>query len=154
MPLQLMDFAYRYTSSVLSDAVHVQAEGYDQASTSTDTHGRGRGAGRGAGGAAARGVAAAAEEGDVSLSALRMARLEYILPFERAASAMMASTASRQECTIWVRSGPEAPPRIISIAVPCIRDHTASIRRVCWRGLPPRRCVRRRRIRLKEGQGS
>lgn len=68
-----MDFAYRYTSSVLSDAVHVQAEGYDQASTNTDTHGRGRGAGRGAGGAAARGVAAAAEEGDVSLSALRMA---------------------------------------------------------------------------------
>ena len=68
-----MDFAYRYTSSVLSDAVHVQSEGYDQANTSTDTHGRGRGAGRGAGSAAARSAVAMAEEGDVSLSALRMA---------------------------------------------------------------------------------
>lgn len=74
VPLQLMDFAYRYTSSVLSDAVHVQAEGYDQAAANADTHGRGRGAGRGAGGASgARGAAATAEEGDVSLSALRMA---------------------------------------------------------------------------------
>jgi transcription initiation factor TFIID subunit 9B len=73
VPLQLMDFAYRYTSSVLSDAVHVQAEGYDQASTNPDTHGRGRGAGRGAGGAGARSAAAAVEEGDISLSALRMA---------------------------------------------------------------------------------
>jgi transcription initiation factor TFIID subunit 9B len=73
VPLQLMDFAYRYTSSVLSDAVHVQAEGYDQVSTSTDTHGRGRGAGRGQGGTGAKGAAATAEEGDVGLSALRMA---------------------------------------------------------------------------------
>lgn len=80
MPLQLMDFAYRYTSSVLSDAVHVQAEGYDQASTNTDSHGRGRGAGRGAG-ASGRGAAGTgADEGDVSLSALRMAiasRMSY-----------------------------------------------------------------------------
>ena len=73
VPLQLMDFAYRYTSSVLSDAVYVQAEGYDQGSASTDTHGRGRGAGRGQGGTGAKGAAATAEEGDVSLSALRMA---------------------------------------------------------------------------------
>ena len=28
VPLQLLDFAYRYTSSVLSDAQHLQAEGY------------------------------------------------------------------------------------------------------------------------------
>jgi transcription initiation factor TFIID subunit 9B len=72
-----MDFAYRYTSSVLSDAVHMQAEGYDNASMNADTHGRGRGAGRGAG-AVAR--AAGVEEGDVSLSALRMAiasRMSY-----------------------------------------------------------------------------
>jgi transcription initiation factor TFIID subunit 9B len=79
VPLQLMDFAYRYISSVLSDAVHVQAEGYDQASASTDAHGRGRGAGRGAG-SSARAAATGVEEGDVSLSALRMAiasRMSY-----------------------------------------------------------------------------
>ena len=79
-----MDFAYRYTSSVLSDAVHVQAEGYDNPSSQTDNRGgRGRGAGGpgGArGGAAAAAAAAAADEGDVSLSALRMAiasRMSY-----------------------------------------------------------------------------
>ena len=78
-----MDFAYRYTSSVLSDAVHVQAEGYDNPSSQTDNRGgRGRGgAGGGRGGGAGAGAAAAAaDEGDVSLSALRMAiasRMSY-----------------------------------------------------------------------------
>ena len=81
-----MDFAYRYTSSVLGDAVHMQAEGYDNPSSSggagsshNDNRGpRGRGAGgargggAGAGGGAAGG-AAGADEGDVSLSSLRMA---------------------------------------------------------------------------------
>lgn len=31
MPLQLLDFAYRYTSSVLSDALRLSAEGYSSA---------------------------------------------------------------------------------------------------------------------------
>jgi transcription initiation factor TFIID subunit 9B len=75
-----MDFAYRYTNSVLSDAVHVQAEGYDQASTNTDSHGRGRGAGRGAGASGKGAAGTGADEGDVSLGALRMAiasRMSY-----------------------------------------------------------------------------
>ena len=88
VPLQLMDFAYRYTSSVLSDAVHVQAEGYDNAaaaaaaaasSSVNDNSQRGRG--RGGGGAGRpQGAGAGAEEGDVSLTALRMAiasRMSY-----------------------------------------------------------------------------
>ncbi len=41
VPLQLMDFAYRYTSSTLQDALHLSSEGYGAASNST-------GAGRGA----------------------------------------------------------------------------------------------------------
>jgi len=43
VPLQLLDFAYRYTSSVLSDSLRLSAEGY--AGTSTERGGRGRGAG-------------------------------------------------------------------------------------------------------------
>ena len=41
VPLQLMDFAYRYTSSTLSDALHFSSEGYGHA-------GSGTGAGKGA----------------------------------------------------------------------------------------------------------
>ena len=62
VPLQLMDFAYRYTSSVLSDALHIQSEGYDQADNNASSKG-----GR------AKNAAAKAEEGDVSIQALRMA---------------------------------------------------------------------------------
>jgi transcription initiation factor TFIID subunit 9B len=62
VPLQLMDFAYRYTSSVLSDALYMQNEGYDQADIHTSSKG-----GRGAKTAAAK-----AEEGDISIQALRM----------------------------------------------------------------------------------
>ncbi|EXJ88101.1 transcription initiation factor TFIID subunit 9B [Capronia coronata CBS 617.96] len=61
VPLQLMDFAYRYTNSVLTDALHIQNEAYDQADTGTSTKGRG-----------AKQNQAKAEEGDVSLAALRM----------------------------------------------------------------------------------
>ena len=62
VPLQLMDFAYRYTSTVLSDALHIQNEGYDQAENATSSKG-----------ARAKNAAAKAEEGDISLHALRMA---------------------------------------------------------------------------------
>ncbi|KAK5080357.1 Transcription initiation factor TFIID subunit 9 [Exophiala xenobiotica] len=69
VPLQLMDFAYRYTSAVLSDALHIQNEGYDLAdsgNTTTGSKGRGRNKNN--------------EEGDISLAALRMSiqsRLGY-----------------------------------------------------------------------------
>jgi len=62
-----MDFAYRYTSAVLSDALHLQNEGYDQAEGATASKGRGRGQKNN-------------EDGDVSLAALRMSiqsRLGY-----------------------------------------------------------------------------
>ncbi|KAK7892261.1 Transcription initiation factor TFIID subunit 9 [Exophiala xenobiotica] len=61
VPLQLMDFAYRYTSSVLSDALHIQNEAYDQADGGAQTKGRG-----------AKQNQTKAEEGEVSLAALRM----------------------------------------------------------------------------------
>lgn len=62
VPLQLMDFAYRYTSSVLSDALHIQNEAYDQAEAGTGGKGRG-----------SKQNPKHSEEGDVSLAALRMA---------------------------------------------------------------------------------
>ena len=43
VPLQLLDFAYRYTSSVLSDSLRLSAEGY--AGTATERGARGKGAG-------------------------------------------------------------------------------------------------------------
>ncbi|KAH0847208.1 hypothetical protein AYO21_02597 [Fonsecaea monophora] len=61
VPLQLMDFAYRYTSSVLSDALHIQNEAYDQADGGAQTKGRGAKQNQNKG-----------EEGDISLAALRM----------------------------------------------------------------------------------
>ena len=57
VPLQLLDFAYRYTSSVLSDSLRLAAEGY--AHTETNRGGRGRGGG--------------GEEGTINLMALRQA---------------------------------------------------------------------------------
>ncbi|TKA77734.1 hypothetical protein B0A55_04176 [Friedmanniomyces simplex] len=51
VPLQLLDFAYRYTSGVLSDSLRLSAEGY--AGQPERGAGRGRGAGAGAGDAAA-----------------------------------------------------------------------------------------------------
>lgn len=54
VPLQLLDFAYRYTSSVLSDAVHFSAEGY------LPSTGSGR-------------AANAADGGNISIQALRLA---------------------------------------------------------------------------------
>lgn len=93
MPLQLLDFAYRYTSSVLSDAAHIQAEGYDTAHDSSNTAGKGRGkltgggggggvaaGGGGASGSAGFGGAGTGEKEEVSLASLRMAigsRMQY-----------------------------------------------------------------------------
>lgn len=69
VPLQLMDFAYRYTSAVLGDALHVQNEGYDQAEGATTSKGRGGNKNQNK-----------SEEGDISLASLRMSiqsRLGY-----------------------------------------------------------------------------
>lgn len=63
VPLQLLDFAYRYAAGVLSDAQHLAAEGYiapPAATTGTSSKG-----------AAAK--AAVADEGGVGLAALRLA---------------------------------------------------------------------------------
>ncbi|KAL9115835.1 MAG: hypothetical protein Q9227_000203 [Pyrenula ochraceoflavens] len=59
VPLQLLDFAYRYTSSILSDALHLKLEGYDEVSA-TDAKGKKKGGGGG-------------EEGEISLGVLRTA---------------------------------------------------------------------------------
>jgi len=59
VPLQLMDFAYRYTSSTLQDALHLTQESYGTALP-------GGGAGRGAGGAAS------ADGSSVTLQGLRL----------------------------------------------------------------------------------
>ncbi|KAK4899917.1 Transcription initiation factor TFIID subunit 9 [Elasticomyces elasticus] len=63
VPLQLLDFAYRYTSGVLSDTLRLSAEGY------AGQPERGAGRGRGAGGGAGEGGA-----GDgISVTSLRQA---------------------------------------------------------------------------------
>lgn len=66
VPLQLMDFAYRYTSSTLQDALHLSSEGY--------------GYGRGSSNTAAANNNNNNDLGSVSLPALRLSiasRLNY-----------------------------------------------------------------------------
>jgi len=63
VPLQLLDFAYRYTSSVLSDAHHLTAEGYVAAAHSSNT----------ATANSKKNNAAASGEGDITIAALRLA---------------------------------------------------------------------------------
>jgi len=64
VPLQLLDFAYRYTSSILADAQHLSAEGYVGAGSGT----------AGGGGGGKKGAAGGAgAESDISLAALRLA---------------------------------------------------------------------------------
>lgn len=65
VPLQLLDFAYRYTSGVLSDAQHLSLEGYVGNGTS--------GAAGATGAGAKKGNAAASAEGEISLASLRLA---------------------------------------------------------------------------------
>ncbi|PGH06201.1 hypothetical protein AJ79_06589 [Helicocarpus griseus UAMH5409] len=77
VPLQLLDFAYRYTSSTLQDAVYLATEGYPGESSATATAGKG-----GSGGAEGK---TQQQPGNldlntVSLGALRMSiasRLHY-----------------------------------------------------------------------------
>ena len=49
------------------------------------------------------------------------------------------STVSMQAWMACVRNAPSNSPRMISIAVPCISDQIASMRRLCWRGRPSSR---------------
>ncbi|PKY07624.1 TFIID-31kDa-domain-containing protein [Aspergillus campestris IBT 28561] len=67
VPLQLLDFAYRYTSGVLQDAVHLATEGYAGVTDSVTTSSKG-------------GVGQTAEVNSVTLPALRLSiasRLHY-----------------------------------------------------------------------------
>ncbi|KAI9853114.1 MAG: Transcription initiation factor TFIID subunit 9 [Thelocarpon superellum] len=78
VPLQLLDFAYRYTSSTLQDAQHLSAEGY--ATSTTSGTGTGKAADKAAAAAAAAAAAGLADGGSVGLAALRLAvasRLSY-----------------------------------------------------------------------------
>lgn len=75
VPLQLLDFAYRYTNSILSDALHLASEGYVGPNASTGTNEKGK--------------HAAADASQVTLAAVRLAtssRLGYqfsnVLPKE------------------------------------------------------------------------
>ncbi|KAK4555788.1 Transcription initiation factor TFIID subunit 9 [Recurvomyces mirabilis] len=56
VPLQLLDFAYRYTSGVLSDSLRLSAEGYAGTTAERGAGGRGRGAAGEAGGAGSEGI--------------------------------------------------------------------------------------------------
>ena len=60
VPLQLMDFAYRYTNSILSDALHIQNEGYDHSEGATQSKGRGKGHNK-------------SEDGDINIASLKLA---------------------------------------------------------------------------------
>ena len=69
VPLQLLDFAYRYTSSILQDALHFTSEGYGTASSST---GIGAGGGAGAGGRKGGEAAGHNDFSSITLSSLRL----------------------------------------------------------------------------------
>lgn len=59
VPLQLLDYAYRYTSGILQDSLHLSAEGYGQSNSGSGSRGVGSG---GSGG----------EGGNISLAALKL----------------------------------------------------------------------------------
>ncbi|EHY54389.1 Transcription initiation factor TFIID subunit 9 [Exophiala dermatitidis] len=112
VPLQLMDFAYRYTSSVLSDALHIQNEAYDQAEGGDQKKGRG-----------SKQNQAKAEEGDVSLAALRMSigsrvghQFQASLPKEFLKS--LADERNRISLNSQARDGEKSGPMIGGIRLP------------------------------------
>lgn len=65
VPLQLMDFAYRYTAGVLSDALALSAEGYGDGNTAHTSGKRG--------GAAAGGASGSGDDKTISMNGLRLA---------------------------------------------------------------------------------
>lgn len=56
VPLQLLDFAYRYTSGLLSDSLRLSSEGYTAGNAPERGAGRGRAAATDAGGAGGEGI--------------------------------------------------------------------------------------------------
>lgn len=107
-----MDFAYRYTSAVLGDALHIQNEAYDQADGSAQTKGRG-----------AKQNANKAEEGDISLAALRMSigsRMGYqfqgSLPKEFLKT--LADERNRISLNMQSRDGEKSGPTIGGVKLP------------------------------------
>jgi transcription initiation factor TFIID subunit 9B len=82
VPLQLLDFAYRYTSSTLQDAVHLTVEGYAGSNMpgTAEPGSLGTGAGGARSGAAVAGSGGLVEVNTVTLQALRLSiasRLYY-----------------------------------------------------------------------------
>lgn len=71
VPLQLLDFAYRYSSGILSDSLRLSAEGYTNAGTNDRGGKRGGGGGGGGGGAAGDGAAGGGEK--ITVTSLRQA---------------------------------------------------------------------------------
>lgn len=112
VPLQLMDFAYRYTSSVLSDALYIQTEAYDQADVATNAKGRG-----------AKHNQKNSEEGDISLAALRMAigskmghQFQSSLPKEFLKT--LADERNRISLSSQARDGDKGGPLIGGVKLP------------------------------------
>lgn len=112
VPLQLMDFAYRYTSSVLSDALHIQSEGYDQAEGATQSKGRGANKNQNK-----------SEEGDISLASLRMSigskmsyQFQSSLPKEFLKT--LADERNRISLNVHSREGDKSGPMIGGVKLP------------------------------------
>ncbi|CZT15009.1 related to TFIID and SAGA subunit [Ramularia collo-cygni] len=72
VPLQLLDFAYRYTSGVLSDSLRLSAEGYHNPPAATTSTSNATG-GAPAPAASAKAKAAADDSGNITVTALRQA---------------------------------------------------------------------------------
>ncbi|KAK5060209.1 hypothetical protein LTR84_010094 [Exophiala bonariae] len=112
VPLQLMDFAYRYTSTVLTDALYIQTEAYDQADGGTQTKGRG-----------AKHNQKQSEEGDISIAALRMAigskvghQFQGSLPKEFLKT--LADERNRISLTSQAREGDKGGPMVGGLKLP------------------------------------
>ncbi|EXJ86885.1 transcription initiation factor TFIID subunit 9B [Capronia epimyces CBS 606.96] len=112
VPLQLMDFAYRYTNSVLTDALHIQNEAYDQTDVGTSSKGRGT-----------KQHQNKNEEGDVSLAALRMSigsrvghQFQGSLPKEFLKT--LADERNRISLNTQARDGEKSGPLIGGVRLP------------------------------------
>lgn len=110
VPLQLMDFAYRYTSAVLSDAKHIQDEGYDLANAE-------------AAAVANKGRKRGNQDDEISMASLRMSiqsRLGYQynqnLPKEFLKS--LADEKNRIQLAPAVRDIPNSGPLIGGVRLP------------------------------------
>jgi len=112
VPLQLMDFAYRHTSALLSDALHIQNEGYDQADGATQTKGGRAGKNQNKN-----------EEGDISLACLRMAissKINYQMQGRVAKDFLkgLADERNRISLNTTARDGDKVGPMVGGIKLP------------------------------------